>query len=84
MPYMVGLTGSIGAGKSTVSSYLQKLGATVIDADVIAHELTAPNSLAEKTIIEHFGAPIIRADGRLNRQALRAHIFQDAKAKHRI
>lgn len=81
MPYMVGLTGSIGAGKSTASSYLQKRGATVIDADVIARELTAPNSLVEKTIIEYFGDSIITSDGQLNRPALRARIFQDATAK---
>lgn len=80
MQYMVGLTGPIGAGKSTVSAYFQKRGVTVIDADVIAHALTAPHSVAEKKIIQHFGASIT-TDGRLNRAALRTRIFQDIEAK---
>jgi dephospho-CoA kinase len=82
MPYMIGLTGSIGTGKSTVSAYFEQQGATVIDADVIAHALTAPHSQAERAIIEHFGPMVSKPDGRLNRAALRAHIFQDAEAKH--
>lgn len=81
MPYMVGLTGSIGTGKSTVSAYFQQQGATILDADVIAHELTTAHSDAEQAIMEHFGAAMIQADGRLNRPALRAHIFQNPQAK---
>ena len=82
MPYMVGLTGGIGSGKSTVSAYFQQLGAMVIDADMVSHALTAPNTPAEKAIIQHFGSLITTNTGRLDRAALRNHIFQHPSAKH--
>ena len=58
----VALTGGIGSGKSTVSAYFAALGIEIIDADVIAHQLTAPGSDIEHTIIKHFGADCVTTD----------------------
>jgi dephospho-CoA kinase len=73
---VVGLTGGIGSGKSTVSKYLRELGATIIDADVLAKELVLPNSPAWKEIINHFGKDILDENGFLKRKKLGEIIFQ--------
>jgi dephospho-CoA kinase len=76
--YMIGLTGGIGTGKSTVANLFAELGITIIDADVIAREVVAPNSTALKAIVGHFGMEILDQTGQLNRHALRDRIFQDS------
>lgn len=75
--FCVGLTGGIGSGKSTVAKLFQRLGATIIDADEIAHEITKPNTYSYEAIIEHFGKEIARSNGELDRAALRRIIFNN-------
>jgi len=81
---VVALTGGIGSGKSTVSVRLAELGVPVIDADLIAHELTAPGEPALAAIRDAFGAEVLTADGSLDRAALRARVFSDASARKRL
>ncbi len=74
----IGLTGGIGSGKSTVAGLFQRLGATIIDADVIAHSITEPGKYAFESVVEHFGKGIVKADGTLDRLALRHIIFKNS------
>jgi len=75
---IIGLTGGIGSGKSTVTKYFEQLDVPVIDADVITRELVKPGKDALKEIEAHFGPEIIQTDGQLNRAWLRARIFDNA------
>lgn len=77
---VVGLTGGIGAGKSTVSAMLASKGAAIVDADQIARDLQAPGSPVLDRMAERFGAHIIRDDGSLDRPAVAAIVFNDADA----
>jgi dephospho-CoA kinase len=72
---MVGLTGGIGAGKSTVAELLARRGAIVIDADVIAREVVEPGTPALAALVERFGADVVDDQGRLDRAALAAKAF---------
>jgi len=81
---IVGLTGGIASGKSTVARMLTELGATVIDADAIVHELQAPGSPLLGEIVEAFGPGILTPDGALDRPALGALVFGDADARERL
>lgn len=74
---IIGLTGGIGSGKSTVADYFRELGAPVIDADAVAREVVAPGSDALREIAAHFGAGILNPDGTLNRDRLRGVVFRD-------
>jgi dephospho-CoA kinase len=74
---LVGLTGGIGAGKSTVSALLAELGAVVIDADQIARDLQRTGSPVVTKMAERFGAQILRDDGSLDRAAVAAIVFGD-------
>ena len=76
----VGLTGGIGAGKSTVSRLLARRGAVVVDADVIVHELQRRGAPMLDKLAERFGSRIIRADGSLDRAELAAIAFVDDQA----
>ena len=82
--FRVGVTGGIGSGKSTVADRFVSLGATLIDTDAIAHRLTAPGGAAIDPIREHFGAAMIAADGRLDRAAMRAHVFSHPEARQTL
>ena len=84
MRYTVGLTGGIGSGKSTVAERFAALGATIVDADVAAHRLTAPGGDAIDAIRDAFGSAFITADGALDRAAMRAHVFGDADERRRL
>jgi dephospho-CoA kinase len=75
---IIGLTGGIGSGKSTVTQHFESLGVPVIDADIITRELVKPGQDALKEIEAHFGPDIIQTDGQLNRAWLRALIFANA------
>ncbi len=75
---LVGLTGGIGAGKSTVSAMLAERGAVVVDADQIARDLQSPGSPVLDLMAERFGAHIIRDDGSLDRAAVAAIVFGDS------
>jgi dephospho-CoA kinase len=77
---LVGLTGGIGAGKSTVSSLLARHGAVVIDADAITRQLQEPGQPVLAAIVERFGSGVIDSDGRLDRPALAAIVFNDPEA----
>ena len=79
--YVVGLTGGIGSGKSTVADVFAQFGVTLVDADLLGREVVAPGSAALARIAEHFGGSIIMADGSLHRQALRGIVFSDALEK---
>lgn len=75
--FVVGLTGGIGSGKSTVASLFAEHGVPIIDADVIAKEITTPDKPAFSAIVKHMGQVIVRADGSLDRAKLRQLIFSD-------
>jgi dephospho-CoA kinase len=74
---LVGLTGGIASGKSTVSAMLAELGAEVIDADHIARQVVLPGTPAWCKIRDHFGPGVLHADGQLDRQALADIVFAD-------
>lgn len=81
---IIGITGGMGAGKSTVSSYLEEKGYRLIDADKIAREITEKGSPVLAELAEEFGADIIDADGNLRRKHL-AHIaFSDKRKQQRL
>jgi dephospho-CoA kinase len=74
---MIGLTGGIGSGKSTVAALLAAKGAVVVDADLIARQVVEPGSAVLDRLVERFGADILDADGRLDRARLAARAFVD-------
>ena len=74
---LIGLTGSIGAGKSTVAARLRTLGAYVIDADEVAREVSSRGSEALREIVSAFGAGVLGTDGELERKKLAAVVFAD-------
>ncbi len=74
---LLGLTGGIGSGKSTVSSEFARRGAVVIDADLVVRELQSPGGAVLAAMVEHFGDTILAADGTLNRQAVADVVFND-------
>jgi dephospho-CoA kinase len=76
----VGLTGGIGAGKSTVSAGLAARGAVVVDADAITRELQQPGRPVFEKMVERFGPTIVAADGTLDRQAVAGLVFPDPAA----
>jgi len=84
MTLCIGLTGGIGCGKSTVADMFAKLGAAIIDTDVIAHRLTQANGVAIPTIRSAFGNACIKDDGALDRDKMRGLIFSDTAAKQRL
>ncbi|MGJ8692449.1 MAG: dephospho-CoA kinase [Thalassotalea sp.] len=79
--YIIGLTGGIGSGKTTVANMFIALGIEVIDADIVAREVVAPGTPALSKIQQHFGDVIVSAEGHLNRTKLRTIIFQDDAEK---
>jgi dephospho-CoA kinase len=81
---VVGLTGGIGTGKSTVAELLRGLGAVVIDADAIVHELQAAGTPLLAEIQDAFGEDILRDDGSLDRAALGQRVFADPQARKRL
>lgn len=81
MPLHIGLTGGIASGKSTVCNIFAKLGAAIIDADVIAKQICQQGMPTYQQIVTHFGKGILLETGDLNRAALRQIIFQNIDAK---
>ena len=81
---IIGLTGGIGSGKSTVAGYFAQHGIPVIDADQLARELVAPGSPALKEIIAVFGPNVLLPDGSLDRHLLRRLVFADPAQKRRL
>lgn len=83
-PYVIGVTGSIACGKSTVLRALAALGADAIDADLVYHELIAAGQPLNQALIEAFGAGVRGADGIVDRRALGAIVFSDPTALARL
>jgi dephospho-CoA kinase len=80
----VGLTGGIGSGKSTVARILVASGATLIDADAISRQLTAPGGLALHEIARQFGDDLITADGAMDRDRMRQLAFSDPSLRRQL
>ena len=81
MTLLIGLTGGIGSGKSAASEEFERLGITVVDADIVAREVVEPGEPALEKIAAHFGNDFIDEHGALNRARLREKIFDDPDAK---
>ena len=84
MTFVVGLTGGIGSGKSTVAELFVQYGALLVDTDAIAHQLTAAQGAAMPAIAAAFGDSVLRSDGALDRSAMRQRVFSDPAARARL
>ena len=82
--YVVGLTGGIGSGKSTVADLFGERGIVLVDTDAIAHELTGPAGAGMPALLAEFGAGIADRSGALDRAAMRRLVFADASARARL
>ena len=83
-PYIVALTGGIASGKTAASSHFEKLGAHIVDTDLISRQCTPPGSPALKTIEAAFGPQSVDKDGHLNRAWMREHIFNHPQARAKL
>lgn len=84
MPRVIGLTGGIASGKSTVSAILRSLGGELVDADLLAREIVAPGQQALAEIVDLFGPEVLAPDGTLDRKRLGARVFADNAARCRL
>jgi dephospho-CoA kinase len=82
--FVVGLTGGIGSGKSTVADLFAAHGVALVDTDRIAHRITAPHGMAMPQIAAEFGNVFVAADGSLDRARMRALVFSDEGARKRL
>jgi phosphopantetheine adenylyltransferase/dephospho-CoA kinase len=76
-PYVIGLSGGIASGKTAISKIIERLGATIIDCDLLGHLAYAPGKKAYNQIIESFGKEVVASDGTINRKALGPIVFAD-------
>jgi dephospho-CoA kinase len=83
-PLVIGITGNIGTGKSTVARMLAELGAEVIDADKVAHAVMRPGTYTHVQVVNAFGPEILKPDGSIDRNQLGAIVFQDPLALQRL
>ena len=81
---IIGVTGSIGTGKTTVAKMLRRLGARVVDADDISHRVMEPGNPAWKKIVSRFGRKVLRRDGYIDRRALGAVVFSDREKLRKL
>ena len=81
MARIIGLTGGIASGKSTVTSYLKEKGYPVIDADRVVHDLQAPGGTLYRVLVEHFGREILDESGELDRAVLGQRIFSNPRER---
>ena len=81
---VIGVTGGVGTGKSTVTKMFQQLGAVALDADVIAHQVMEPKRLAWRQIIKAFGQGVLNEDQTVNRKRLAAVVFADEEQRKRL
>lgn len=81
-PWVLGLTGGIGSGKSAAAERFAELGVHVVDADQVARSVVEPGSAALAQIVDRFGVPILASSGELNRAALRERIFTSVEDRH--
>src|SRR5690606_30061997 len=84
LPFAIGLTGGIGSGKSLVADMLAERGATLVDTDRVAHDLTAPNGAAMAAIRGEFGDQYVTADGAMDRVQMRQRVFSDPPARKKL
>lgn len=84
MPLIIGLTGGIGSGKTTVAGIFAALGASIVDTDAIAHELTGPHGNAMGAIRKEFGDKFVAADGSMDRKNMRDLVFLDDVARRKL
>ena len=84
MTYLLGLTGGIASGKSTISDYFKAKNIPVIDADLVAREVVEPGTKGLDQIVQEFGQSILLADGTLNRKKLGSMIFEDSKKREKL
>nr|WP_315485213.1 dephospho-CoA kinase [uncultured Undibacterium sp.] len=82
--FNIGLTGGIGSGKTTVANMFADLGASIIDTDLIAHQLTQAGGAAIPSIAENFGTEFINAEGAMDRPKMRELAFSDETAKKQL
>jgi dephospho-CoA kinase len=82
--FSIGLTGGIGSGKSTVADLFAARGITLVDADLIAHQVTAPGGIAMPLIASEFGDDFVAPNGALDRAKMRSLVFSDDTAKARL
>lgn len=82
MTYVVGVTGGIGSGKSAATAEFEKLGITVVDADIVSRQLVMPGSPCLQAIVEYFGRDLLTDKGELDRKALRQRVFSDSAEKN--
>ena len=82
--YVIGLTGGIGSGKSTVAQMLERKGAKLLSADAVGHEVYQPGLLAYQEIVDAFGREIVGADGKIDRKVLGPIVFGDAEQLRRL
>src|ERR1700730_11506839 len=80
----IGLTGGIGAGKSTVSATFSQCGGVIVDGDVISREVVEPGTEGLAALVEAFGDDILRPDGALDRPALAAKAFSDEEERKKL
>ena len=83
-PLTIGLTGGIGAGKSTVATMLEEFGAAVIHADAVGHDVYLPHTEGWHRVVEAFGRGILNPEETIDRQKLGALVFRDAEALKRL
>ncbi|MEA2031693.1 MAG: dephospho-CoA kinase [candidate division Zixibacteria bacterium] len=81
---LIGVTGQIGSGKSTAAEILQSLGAVVIDADLIGHQVVDESKSLRNKLVSEFGQDIIDSSGRVNRKKLAARAFRDEQSKKKL
>ncbi len=81
---VIGLTGGIGTGKSTVSQFLAELGAVIIDADKVGHEALRPEGEIWRKVVDAFGQQIVNSDGHINREKLGQIVFDNPEARQRL
>lgn len=81
---VIGVTGGIGSGKTTVANLFSSLGVPVIDADDLARQVVVPGQPAHEEILQHFGPTVLTKSGKLNRRRLRERVFSDPAKRARL
>ena len=81
---VIGVTGSVGTGKSTVAGMFKRLGAVVLDADLLAHRVMEPKRLAWREVVKTFGERVLNDDQTINRRRLASLIFSDEENRRRL
>jgi dephospho-CoA kinase len=82
--YVIGLTGGIGSGKSTVAQMLERMGAALLSADIVGHEVYLPGQPAWREVVDAFGRQIVAEDGTIDRKGLGAIVFSDPEQLRRL